>query len=63
MTHRITKGDHVRHIDGREGVVEETETAMGHTWLIVHLDTGGTIRCAEGYWEKLPGFGAQGRAA
>jgi hypothetical protein len=63
MTSRIRKSDRVRHIDGREGVVDEVETAMGHTWVTVHLDEGGSLRCAEGYWEKLPGWGATGRAA
>lgn len=60
---RIAEKDRVRHIDGREGTVNEIETVMGHTWLIVHLDEGGSERSAEGYWEKLPGWGASGRAA
>lgn len=59
MTTRIAEKDRVRHIDGREGTVGEVVDGE----VVVHLDEGGSERSAEGYWEKLPGWGSHGRAA
>lgn len=47
---RIKRGDRVRHIDLREGIVTEVLPDME---VIVDLENGGVHRSYMGYWENI----------
>lgn len=67
MSARIAVGDRVRHmVDPIEGIVSGIDVPQrpGQPATIrVHLDQGGEAAEAEGFWQRLPGYGSMDRRA